>query len=123
MSGRKMLHSALSATLPGWQVVSDARALDAIRRPGAAVMWTAKRAKAPALGLDWFTDEVTLWILTPTDRPADLEDSLDSLLLTVMEALEPLDAFHWETAERGVLAEKFEGYRLTITCAFRITTT
>jgi hypothetical protein len=123
VSGRTILAQALRAGLPGWQIVADARALDPIRRPGAAVLWTASRRKAPALGLDWFADELTLWVLTATDKPEQLEDDLDGLLLQLLEVLEPLTAFAWEQADRGVLADKFEGWRLTVTCCFQLTPT
>lgn len=121
MSGRKLLEAALKAALPTWQIVADARALDGIRKPGAVVLWTARRARPPKLGLDAVQDEVTLWILTATDKPADLEDDLDDLFLAVAAALEPLDWCAWTDAERGVLADRFEGWRLTITCLYTIT--
>ena len=59
MSGRKLLEAALKAALPTtWQIVADARALDGIRKPGAAVLWTARRARPPKLGLDAVQDEL-----------------------------------------------------------------
>lgn len=121
MSGRRLLAEALRAALPAWQIVSDPRQLDAVRKPAAAVLWTSKRTKAPALGLDWFADEVELWALTAIDKPADIEDDLDARLLDVMAALEPLDTFAWTTAERGALADTFDGYKLTVTCIVQIT--
>jgi len=121
MSGRQLLKTALEAALPDWQIVADARALDTIRRPGAAVLWTARRSRPAKLGLDAVQDEVTLWILTATDKPADVEDDLDGLFLAAAAALEPLDWCAWIDAERGTLADRFEGWRLTITCLYNIT--
>ena len=120
MSGRQLLKAALEAALPGWQIVADARALDSIRKPGAAVLWTARRTRPAKLNLDVVTDEVTLWILTATDKPADVEDDLDDLFTAVTAALEPLDWCIWTDAERGTLADRYEGWRLTITCLYNI---
>lgn len=122
MSGRKLLAEALSAALPTWQIVAHARALDGVRPPAGIVLWTTKRTKAPALGLDWFADELTLWALTASDNPKLLEDDLDARLLDVMAALEPLTDFAWTAAERGVLADTYDGWRLTLTCLWHPTT-
>lgn len=120
-SGRSILAAALKLALPSWQVIADARGLDSVRQPGACVLWTAKRIKAPQLGLSWFKDEVELWILTATDKADLIEDDLDDLLLQVGAVLEPLTSFHWDTAERGTLNESFHGYRITVTCAVQVT--
>lgn len=119
MSGRQQLAEALAAALPGWQILSHTRGLDTVRQPGACVLWTEKRTRAPALGLGWFADEITLWVLTAADKPALIEDDLDDLLMQVMQALEPLDQFHWAEASRDVLADTFDGYQLTITCIWQ----
>lgn len=119
-SGRTLLADALREGLPGWQILSDARVLDSVKQPGACVLWTAKRAKVPSLGLHWFQDDVTLYVLTASDRPELVEDSLDELLLTVAQVLEPLSGFHWDTAERATLDEKWLGYRIPVTCVVQV---
>lgn len=120
-SGRTLLAAALEAALPTWQIVTDTRQLDSVRRPGAVLLWTQTRKRAPALALDWFADEITLQVLTAAEKPAAIEDDLDYLLLAVMEALEPLDAFTWETAERVTVADTWHGWELTVTCIFQLT--
>lgn len=115
MSGRTVLRDALTAGLTGWQVVSDPRALDSVRKPGAVVLGTNKRTRTPTLGLGWFTEELTLWVLTATTRPDQIEDDLDALLLQVLQVLEPLDSVRWDVAERLVLADTYDGYKITIT--------
>lgn len=122
MSGRKLLADALKTALPAWQIVSDARTLDGVRKPGAAVLWTARRLRPDKVTLDLLTDEITLWVLTATDRPADIEDDLDQLLDLAIEVLESLDWCVWAEATRGVLAETWHGWQLTVTCNYRITT-
>jgi len=121
MSGRSELATALKAALPTWQIVSDARELDTVRKPGACVIWTSRRTRPRKLGTDILQDEVSLWVLSAADA-AHLEDDLDQLVEQVMAALEPLEAFSWETAERGQLAEKFDGWKFPITCLNTITT-
>lgn len=120
MSGRRMLTEALSAALPSWQVLSHPMQLDAVRQPAAAVLWTQKRSRAPQMDLTWFQDEITLWILTATDKPSLIEDDLDDLLVQVMTALAAHSAFYWDTAERDVLADTFHGYRLTVQCVWQL---
>lgn len=122
MTGRVALAHVLAAALPDWQILSTARQLDSVRKPGAVVLWTQKRAKAPALGLDWFADELTLQVLTATTDPDLIEDDLDQLLFQVMQALEPHDAFAWEAAERVTLLDTFHGWQLTVTCIYQLTT-
>lgn len=123
MTGRKLLALELKAALPAaWVIVSDARQLTTVQAPGACVLWTQKRSRPAKLGLDWLLDEITLWVLTSADKPARIEDDLDELLETVLEALEPLPAFVWTEAERGVLADQFNGWRLTVTCTYKIGT-
>lgn len=122
MSGRRLLAALIAAAMPAWQVVSDARAIDSVRRSGAAVLWTSRRSRLDKLGLDWLQDEVTVWIVTGVDKPEDIEDDLDDLLLDLMAALEPADSYVWSDAERGVLAEKFQGWRMTVTCVYQIET-
>ena len=120
MSGRSILAVQLAQALPDWQIVSDARQIDTVQRPGACILWTEKVTRPAKLGLDYMQDEITLWVLTPVDRPQDIENSLDDLLLAVFEALETLEQFAWTEAERGVLAEKFHGWRVPITCMYKI---
>lgn len=120
MSARTALRDALVAGLSGWQVVSDPRVLDVVRKPGAVVLGTQKLQKVPALGLGWFTCDLTLWVLTAATKPDAIEDDLDGLLLTVLAVLEPLEWATWDTAERLVLADAFDGYKLTVTATVQL---
>lgn len=119
-SGRQMLATALATALPSWMILSDARQLDRLELPGACVLWTQRRTRPEKLSLDLLQDEVTLWVITATDSPALIEDTLDDMLDDVLQALAPLQPFHWSDAERGVLADTFQGWRLTVTCLYNI---
>lgn len=118
LTGESVLSSVVQPPL-AWQIVSDARQLDSVRKPGAIVLWTQTRRKAPALGLSWFADEVTLQVLTAADKPDVIEDDLDDLLWQVQQALEPLTAFAWETADRVAVQDAFHGWQMTITCCWK----
>lgn len=120
-TGRTVLARALRHGLgPDMQIVSDARAVDSVKQPGACVLWTSRRIRQDLNGFEQIQDEVTLWVLTATDAPSKLEDSLDTLLLQVLWVIESQNAFTWTEAERGVLADKFDGWRLTIQCISHI---
>jgi hypothetical protein len=121
MNARAMLRDALADVLPDWQIVADARVLDSVRDPGAVVLWTEKLARPPKLGLDYVETTMALWVLTPSENPTRIEDDLDLLLLYVLAALELLEWCAWTEAERGVLADKFNGWRLTVSCLNKIT--
>lgn len=120
MSGRTVLRDALTAGLPGWQVVSDPRALDSVRKPGAVVLGTTRITRIP--GSPLLGAELALWVLTATTKTDQIEDDLDSLLKAVCDVLEPLDAFSWTAAERLVLADTYDGYKVTVTCGYQIET-
>lgn len=120
MNGRQILADALRTKLVNWQVVSDARQIDSVRRPGAAVVWTQTRKRMELNGFAMLTDEVVVWVLTAATKPEEIENDLDSLLLDVLEVLEGLPEFTWSEAERGVLVEKFDGWRLPVACAYKI---
>ena len=120
-TGRTVLATALRRGLePDMQIVSDARAVDSVKHPGACVLWTSRRIRQSLNGFEQIQDEVTLWVLTATDAPSKIEDSLDALLLDVLRVIESQNAFTWTEAERGVLADKFDGWRLTIQCISHI---
>ena len=119
-SGRKVLSDALKVSLPGWLVLSTARSLDNVSK-NTCVLWTAKRKRDEQIQMSLLTDEIELWVFVPTDNVDKIEDDLDDALLEVMEALEQNNAFAWQEAERGVLADKFSGWHLTVTCINNVT--
>mgnify|MGYP000994328434 CR=1 FL=1 len=119
MSARAALGEALKDGLPGWQIVSG-RQLDSVRKPGAVLLAPVKKVKVPALGLHWFTEQVDLWVLTAADKPDVKEDDLDALLLEVLEVLEPLEWASWDEAQRLVLEDTYDAYKLTISATVQL---
>lgn len=119
---RSTLGAILRDKLEGWTIVDTARQLDSIPKPGAVVLWGSKRTSSQTNGLPFLVDEVTLWVLTAADKPDAVEDDLDALLETVLEAIEDAPAFAWTEAERGVLADRWQGWQLTLTAVQNITT-
>lgn len=120
ITGRNILTTALKAELERWTVVSDPRQIDTVTRPGAIVLWTGKRKRSELNGFEIIADELVLWVLTATTKPDAIEDDLDSQLHAVLEVIEGLDGFTWTEAERAVLADKFEGWSLTVQCNYKI---
>lgn len=121
-SGRKLLSAALRAAQPRWQVVDTPRALDTVRKPGCAVIWSSTRTRLEVQNLTWMKETIVLWVLTATDQPSGLEDDLDNLLMAALEVVEENPALSWSEASRGTLDEKYEGWRLEIQCLYRVTT-
>ena len=113
---------ALRAALPTWQIVSDPREIDSVRKPGALILFTAKRTRLAKLGLDWLTDDIELYVVTAADKVELIEDDLDNLVAQVMNALEPLDAFSWTEATRETLLDRFNTWKLPITCVYKLDT-
>lgn len=122
MNGRELLAGALTATLPDLQVVADARQLDGVRKPGAVVLWTGVRRRLELQGMTMLSDEVTCWVLTAASKPTEVEDDLDGLLLDVLQVIEAQPELSWTAAERGVLSDTFDGWRIVCTCAYLLTT-
>lgn len=123
-NGRELLTDALTAPgLPAWQVVSDPRQLDGVRQPGAVVLWTGVRRRLELQSLTMLSDELNVWCLTPTNKPEAIEPGLDALLLDVLQVIEGQPELSWDTAERGVLADTYDGWRVVVTCAYVLTET
>lgn len=120
MSGRNLLADAIKTDHPDWLVISTPRVVDSLVKP-TCILWTGKRKRDEQLQVSILLDEIELWILTPTTKVDLIEDDLDELLMHVIETLEANQGFAWQEAERGTLAEKFDGWRMTVTCGYNIT--
>lgn len=118
-NGRTLLAAALTTALPDMDVVSNAVAIDSVRRGGAAVVWTNKRVRTDYANLSYLKDEVILWVVSGADAKT-VEDDLDAKLQSVLEVLEQIPSLGWEEAERGTLLERFEGWRITVNFSYEI---
>lgn len=116
-SPRRALAEALVSVLPPeWDVRADLRPVDAITAPTVTV-WTRDVAPGPTRGLRTYSLGVTL--LSPVTDPAEVDDSLDDLLPTLLTAIEHLDPVTWTAAERGVWDSSHHSYSLTVSVPAR----
>ena len=69
------------------------------------------------------TTTLEVWILTPHQREDAADDALDPLVTDLVSILEATPLVTWETLDRGVLDDKFHGWRTTVTVAHALTQT
>ncbi len=120
MTGRQIIAEAIRAARTDWNVIDTARKVDAISRP-TAIVWPTTITRIAQHGVDWLQTSLEVWIITSTGTPADkLETTLETLLIQLLEVLEPLNEIAWDTAERGVLDETFHGWKVTATTVHQI---
>lgn len=112
MNARTALSEALTDALPGFRVLGYSQDLDAVTRP-TVMVWTSLIERAEQFGLDRIKVTVELWVLVGNDNPEAANDALDDALEDVLGALQDVDWIDWTTAERGVLFDRFHGYRIT----------
>lgn len=85
---------------------------DAVTRP-TVMVWQSTIERYPQITLDRLVVTVELWVLVGSEDPSKADDALDDAVTEVIEALHPITWLNWTIAERGVLIEKFHGYRIT----------
>lgn len=100
----------------GWQVRAGLLGIDNLVAPALAV-WTADVAPGPAIGVRMHSLRVRL--LSPTQDPETVDDELDDDLATLLGILDTLDPITWETAERGMHADTYHAYTVTVTVPAR----
>lgn len=118
MSGRNTLAASIKTAL-ALPVVSTARPIDVVQKSGAVVLWTSERRRVAVQGLTHLQDTIPVWILSGADVE-HLEDDLDDLLLKLLEVIEAQDSFSWDTARRAVLADKWDGWVVDVTCVYSV---
>lgn len=114
MSVRLEVAAALRTDLPDFLVIGYPRTPDAVTRPTVAVWQTVVRP----VGDRWEV-ELDLWVLTGQEDPATADDVLDDALDAVIDALTKMPGLTWDQAERLVLDDKYQGYKITLRAAAR----
>lgn len=112
MNVRAAIEDALVAALPDVKVVGYAYEPDVVTKP-TIMLWQSRIEPMPQATLDRVFVTVELWALVGTDDPAKADDALDDHLSDVITALHAIPWLTWSTAERGVLLDRFHGYRIT----------
>lgn len=119
-SARQQLAATLATGLgKGWRVVGYPTELDAVTRP-TVMVWTESLEPAEQIGRDRLRVTLSLWVLSSSQNPATADDDLDARLVDVIAVLHPLAWIAWTSAERGVLADTYHGYRITATAGVQI---
>lgn len=118
---RSQLVDLLTARLPQtWEVRAGLGGLDNLTVPTVAV-WTHELEPGPARGLRTHTLRVRL--LSPLSDPDQVEDALEVDVALLCAAIESLDPITWSTAERGIHADTYHAYTLTVSVPVRKDTT
>lgn len=123
MSARDRLVADLDGALDDtYQVAGTFEVPDALEAGRRAVRcWTDQLTPGPTIGT--LTVGLVLWVLTPATTPAAADTDLDAALVDVLGVLHPLEWVRWTTATRGVLEDRWHGYRFELTAGATITTT
>lgn len=102
----------IAAAVPeSWDVRSDLRSIDGIEGPTVIVM-PNEITPGPTMG--WDTHELRVRLLTEVTDPAEADDALDVTLPLLLRVIESLDPVVWTNAERGVHADDYHAWTLTV---------
>lgn len=113
MSARTDLVEAL--VLPKeYRVIGYQTSLDRIE-VGAVVVMVYRDSVRPATQHQATTSEMSVWAITPRLNPGTADDDLDDALDVVIAALDAIPGVLWTDAERGVWADVYHGYKITLT--------
>lgn len=122
-SARTVLAQALDAGLPesytdaagrtlAYRLTGYQRALD--RVDARTVLVWQDQLTPQGIGSDRAMVTLTVWVLTPHQDGPDVDDDLDAALLDVLAVLHGRRDLVWTVAERGVLADTWHGYKITV---------
>lgn len=116
MSARKQLATALVVHLAPsvYRVIDHQDSVDQIA-PTERVVIVYQARVAPTGGIGVREVSLEVWVLVPAADPALADDQLEASLEDILAALDTVTWAHWTDAERGVYADAFHGYRITVT--------
>lgn len=104
-------HEHRDLTGDGWEVRDGLLGLDNLLTPAVAV-WTDSVTPGPVIGIR--THSLRVRLLSPTQDPETVDDELDENLSILLGIIESLDPITWESAERGVHADTYHAYTVTV---------
>ena len=120
MSARTDLVAALTEALDDtYRVVGAPDTPDQVEAGTTAVrVYATTVAPGPQSGS--LAIDLTVWVLTAVARAGDADDALDEALADVLGVLHDLPWTTAPTAERDVMADQWNGWRLTLQAFGRI---
>lgn len=121
MTPRTRLAADLDQALPSRYVVKARTATPDQIDPRTIAVRVLPASVAPSPTVRGLAYTLTLWAVTGRTDPDEVDDVLDAALDDLLGALLGLHWLTFDTAERGVMDERWHGYRLTVTCYATIT--
>lgn len=100
--------------LGGTEVVVDDHPSTPEQLMAPRVVIAAATVRPPDVACPGVQVELAVWCVAELQDPADGQDRADALLDAVLERLDAA-RLEWTTAERGVWAETYPAYRVTVT--------
>lgn len=112
--------AALGEDAAGYLILADARTLEGQLARPALVLQTVKVTKPPA-GRGVLEATVQLWACARSVGPAELEDTLDQLLVDVLGHLDAMPFVDWTEASRIVLDDRYPAWSIPLSVVFLTT--
>lgn len=120
MNARETVVAALAPVVDlGWKIIDTARQIDVLTTP-TLIVWTSNVERIDKNNLDWLKATTEVWLITPETQHDKVEPALDAMLDQVLALIEAADHITWKTADRGTLAETFQGWHIPITTVYQI---
>lgn len=112
MSVRSWLAELLTAELPAdWTLRPGVGDVDVLEGP-TIILWPAELSPGPQRGVR--THELRVRLMTEVQDDTEADDELDALLPVLLDVIERNDPLVWTAAERGIHAETFHAWTVTV---------
>lgn len=121
MSARTELSTALKSALPGFRVIGLNTQLDAVTKP-TVMVWQSLIRRPDDFGLNRLLVTLDAWVLVGQENSGTADNALDKALEKFLGALQPITWVEWTQAERGIFADAFHGYKVTLNAVAQIDT-
>jgi hypothetical protein len=121
---RETFATELGANLPRnrrYRVIGFNPSLDAVKSP-TVMVWQSKIERPEQFGLNGLLVTFDVWVLVGQENTANADARLDIALDDVLGALQKIGWVDWQEAERGVLFDSFQGWKVTVNAAAKIET-
>jgi hypothetical protein len=117
MSLRSDFAAALKPLLPASiKIIDIPKSLDGLEPNKPVVMLYREQMTKAVNAQGNYLNQFAVWIVTPYVDPARSEDSLDTVLDQVIEAIDDITWMNWSVAERSTFGDQqAPAYKITVT--------